>query len=179
MNTFSRIASLSLLTLSMSLSTAHAADATVPPSPNGIEFPEGYADWRVISISDRTDNNTLRVILGNDVAIRAARSGNTNPWPDGTILGKVVWKSAKETNWAAALAPSKFVHAEFMFKNSKRWADNGTGWGWARWKGVAQKPYGQDAQVAQECIACHTPVKGRDWVFTTPALFPSVMPAPK
>jgi len=179
MNTLARIATLSLFALSATCTIASAADDSVPPSPNGIEFPQGYADWRVISISDRTDNKTLRVILGNDVAINAARSGHTNPWPDGAILGKVVWKSAAEANWGAALAPSKFVHSEFMFKDSKRWADNGTGWGWARWKGVDQKPYGKDANVAQECIACHTPVKGRDWVFTTPALFPSVMPAPQ
>lgn len=157
--------------------TASAADASVAPSPNGIEYPAGYADWRVISISDRTDNKTMRVILGNEVAIEAARSGQTNPWPDGAILGKVVWKQAPKDKWPAALVPDSFVHAEFMFKDSAKWAGNGTGWGWARWKGVDQDPYGKDENVAQECIACHTPVKGRDWVFTTPALFPTVMPA--
>ena len=35
-----------------------------PPAPNGIEFPQGYQDWRVIGVSHRTDNNTLRIILG-------------------------------------------------------------------------------------------------------------------
>ena len=174
MTHLARIATLSLFGLF--LGPAHAEPAAVAPSPNGIEFPAGYADWRVISISDRTDNHTLRVILGNDVAIAAARAGHTNPWPDGAVLGKMVWKSKAEANWQAALAPDQFVHAEFMFKDSQKWAGNGTGWGWARWKGVDQKPYGKDQHVARECIACHTPVKGRDWVFTTPALFPSVMP---
>jgi len=157
--------------------TAGDSQTNVPPSPNGIEFPAGYADWRVISISDRTDNKTMRVILGNEVAIEAARSGRINPWPDGSILGKVVWKQAPKTKWPAALAPDAFVHAEFIFKDSEKWAGNGTGWGWARWKGVDQKPYGKDEHVAQECITCHTPVQGRDWVFTTPALFPTVMSA--
>ena len=46
-----------------------------PPAPNGIEFPQGYQDWRVIGVSHRTDNNTLRIILGNDTAIEAARAG--------------------------------------------------------------------------------------------------------
>jgi len=50
----------------------HAADA-VPPAPNGIELPAGYKDWRVIGSSHREDNKTLRVILGNDAAIAAAR----------------------------------------------------------------------------------------------------------
>ena len=148
------------------------AAAGVAPAPNGLRLPEGYQDWRVISVSHRVDNNTLRVILGNDVAVEAARSGQTNPWPDGAILGKIVWKQAPEDQWPKAIAPDRFVHAEFMYKDSRRFADNGTGWGWARWKGLDQKPYGKDAKVAEECIGCHMPVKGRDWVFTRPAVMP-------
>ncbi|HHJ13000.1 MAG TPA: cytochrome P460 [Gammaproteobacteria bacterium] len=163
-----------LFCLAGGLSTTVAAHGPAAPAPNGLELPEGYADWRVISISHRIDNNTLRVILGNDIAIEAARKGHTNPWPDGTVLGKVVWKQAPEADWPKAIAPSQFVHAEFMYRDSKRWAGNGTGWGWARWTGEEQKPYGKAADFDQECIACHTPVKGRDWVFTTPARLPVV-----
>lgn len=152
--------------------TIPALAADVPPAPNGIAFPADYADWRVISISHRLDNQSMRVILGNDVAIQAARSGQTNPWPDGAVLGKVVWKQTEEADWKAAIAPGKFVHAEFMFRDSSKWADNGTGWGWARWVGLEQKPYGDNADFGNECIACHTPVKGNDWVFTRPAVFP-------
>ena len=148
---------------------------TVPPAPNGIEFPSDYPDWRVISLSHRTDNHSMRAILGNAVAIKAAREGQTNPWPDGSVLAKVVWKEAAEKFWPAAIAPNKFVHAEFMFRNAEKYAANGTGWGWARWVGTEQKPYGKDATFSQECINCHTPVKDRNWVFTTPATFPSVM----
>ncbi len=143
----------------------------VAAAPNGIEFPEGYTDWRVISASHRTDNHSMRVILGNDIAIEAARSGQTNPWPDGAILGKVVWKETAEEHWPTAIAPDKFVHAEFMFRDSRKYAD-GTGWGWARWVGLEQVPYGKDANFDQECISCHMPVKSRDYVFTTPAQFP-------
>lgn len=160
--------------LVLGISTAQAGPSSVPPAPNGIEFPADYPDWRVISASHRIDNKTMRVILGNDVAIKAAREGKTNPWPDGAVLGKVVWKQTEETHWKTAIAPDKFVHAEFMFRDSKKWAANGTGWGWARWVGTEQKPYGTDANISQECISCHTPVKGRDWVFTTPAVFPGV-----
>jgi hypothetical protein len=67
--------------------------ATPAEAPNGIQLPQGYKDWRVISSSHRTDNNTMRVIVGNDKAIDAARKGQTNPWPDGAILGKLVWKA--------------------------------------------------------------------------------------
>jgi hypothetical protein len=150
-----------------------SAESNVPPSPNGIAFPAGYQDWRVIGVSHREDNKTLRVIYGNDKAIAAARAGKTNPWPDGAILGKVVWKDTAHDVWEKATVPGKFVHAEFMFKNAKKYASTG-GWGWARWKGLAQEPYGKDANVAQECVACHTPVKNNDWVFTIPATLPAV-----
>ena len=158
----------------LALSSALMADAAVPPAPNGIPFPADYPDWRVISLSHRTDNHSLRAIVGNDVAVQAARAGNTNPWPDGAILGKVVWTEGAEDAWPTAIAPKEFHHAEFMFKDAKKYAANGTGWGWARWVGTGQRPYGKDAGFSQECISCHTPVRSRDWVFTTPAFFPPV-----
>ena len=163
---------LPVITLSLALiSTTLFAANTVKPAPNGIELPADYKDWSVISISHRTDNKTMRTILGNDVAVKAARAGNTNPWPNGTILGKMVWKQKAEDNWPTAIAPNKFVHAEFMFKDSEKYKSTG-GWGYARWKGLDQKPYGKDKDFAQECVACHTPVKANDWVFTTPAILP-------
>ena len=67
--------------------------------------------------------------------------------------------------------PGKFVHAGFMYKDSGKFADTG-GWGWARRLGQEQKPYGRDASFSQECFDCHTPVKSRDHVFTTPVTLP-------
>jgi len=164
-----------LISMSMlSFAPAHGEPAGVPAAPNGIEFPADYGDWRVISLSHRVDNHTLRAILGNAIAVEAARKGNTNPWPDGAVLGKVVWREHEKTAWKTAIVPDQFVHAEFMFRDAKKWAGNGTGWGWARWVGGELKPYGNDAGFSQECIACHTPVKDNNWVFTTPAVFPGV-----
>lgn len=143
----------------------------VDPAPNGIPFPTGYQDWRLISVSDRTDNNTLRAIVGNDVAIAAARAGKTNPWPDGSILGKLVFKSGKHANWEAAIVPTNFAVAEFMVKDAAKFAATG-GWGFARWLGDEQKPYGKDANFVQECFNCHTPMKANDYVFTDPVRLP-------
>ncbi|HBY85702.1 MAG TPA: cytochrome P460 [Colwellia sp.] len=145
---------------------------SVEPNLEGLTLPEKYKDWRVISASHRTDNKSMRIILGNDIAIKASRSNQTNPWPDGTILGKLVWKQTTEKNWPTAIAPEEFIHAEFMYKDSKIFKANGTGWGWARWLGKEQRPYGDNNDLNQSCIACHTPVKGRDWVYTTPVQFP-------
>lgn len=143
-----------------------------PPDIGDIAFPKAYKNWRVINVSHRLDHHTLRAILGNDIAIEAARKGQTNPWPDGAVLGKVLWKEAKDKNWDQAIVGRDFVHAEFMVKDSKKYKDMG-GWGYARWVGEELKPYGKDYRTAaMECHACHTPVKSNDFVFTHPAVMP-------
>ncbi|MBI3562366.1 MAG: cytochrome P460 family protein [Gammaproteobacteria bacterium] len=148
-----------------------AAGGAVPAAPNGIELPKGYKDWRVIGSSYRSDKKQLRVIVGNDTAVQAARAGNTHPWPDGAILAKLAWKEKVDEHWPTALVPGDFAQAEFMVKDAKKYAATG-GWGYARWVGMDQKPYGKDANFVQECLACHTAVKNNDWMFTHPAPFP-------
>lgn len=141
------------------------------PAPNGITLPTYYKNWRVIGVSHRSDNNTLRVIIGNDTAVTAARSVQTLPWPDGSILGKLVWKNSTHPNWDTATVPGDFVHAEFMIKDSSRYGKTG-GWGYARWLGMNQVPYGKDEQFVKECLTCHDQVKNNDSVFTHPVPLP-------
>ncbi len=162
---------LSSIILAMTIGIACALHPSVKPSPNGIQLPVNYKDWPVIAPSYRSDNNTIRVILGNEIAVRAARSGNVVPWPEGAILAKIVWKEKSHEKWTSALLPGKFVHAEFMIKDSAKYSSTG-GWGFARWKGLEQIPYGDDANFVQQCFGCHTPVKENDYVFTRPAEMP-------
>jgi len=172
MNYTKQIQTLCLILLSgLTLNTAVSAESHVEAAKNGLKLPDNYKNWKVISQSHRIDNHTVRIILGNDIAVKAARTGDTHPWPNGSILGKMVWKQKTEEHWPTAIAPGKFVHAEFMFKNNKKYKDTG-GWGYARWVGMKQKPYGKDRNFFQECVNCHTAVKDNDWVFTTPAIFP-------
>jgi len=160
-----------IILLSFSL-LANASDKEqVSPAPNNIKLPKGYQDWAMISSSHRIDNHSLRVILGNNIAVSAARKGKTNPWPEGAILAKMVWKEGELESWNKAIVPEKFVHAEFMIKNSKKYEKTG-GWGFARWVGLDQKPYGNDENFVQECFGCHTPVKDNDWVYTIPSKLP-------
>lgn len=150
------------------IATTGSAAENIPAASNGISYPTGWQDWAPIAVTHRVDNNTIRIILGNEVALQAAREGNTNPWPDKAILGKVVWKEKRLADWADAVVPGELVHAEFMFKDSQRFKES-YGWGWARWLGLEQKPFDKGSE---SCISCHTPVKERDWVFTEPAVFP-------
>jgi hypothetical protein len=153
------------------LGMAWALSIPVRPAPNGIEIPHGYRNWNIIAPSHRTDNNTIRIVLGNDTALQAVRDGKTNPWPDGSIMAKLVWKDKTHEKWPTATISGDFVHAEFMIKDSQKYPETG-GWGFARWLGLTQQPYGKDAGFVQECFGCHQPVKDNDYVFTHPAVLP-------
>jgi len=55
----------------------------VQAAPNGIAFPSGYNNWRAVSSTDRTDTNTLKMILGNEVAIQAVADHKSTLGPTG------------------------------------------------------------------------------------------------
>ena len=146
------------------------APANVRPALNGIEFMPEYKDWKMISSTDRFDNQTLRVVLGNDVAVAAVESNHINPWPDGTKFAKVAWQ--KSEDGAGEVHAGKFVQVEFMIKDKRKYADT-LGWAFARWRGADLQPYGKDANFAEECVGCHTPMRPNDFVFTTPVRSPA------
>ncbi len=149
-----------------------SAEGTIAAAPNGIELPVGYQNWRVIGVSHRTDNNSLRAIVGNNIAVNAAHTGHTDPWPTGTILGKLVWKDGQHPDWDQATVPDRLSHIEFMIKDQAKYLKTG-GWGYARWVGDEAKPYGDNADFDQECYSCHSKVKQHDYVFTRPVKLPT------
>jgi hypothetical protein len=139
--------------------------ASVQQEFNGFPFDPDFENWKSISTTDRGDNNTFRFILGNDIAIKAAQSGNISPWPDGTRFAKIAWLQQLGTD--GLVHPSKFVQVELMLKDAHRYKKT-EGWGWGRWRGPNLKPYGEDARFVNECTGCHQPVRGNDYVYTLP-----------
>lgn len=132
------------------------------------EKPEGdYKNWRLLSLSHRTDKQTLRAILGNDNAIKSARAGTINPWAEGSILAKVKWKESTHESWPAAIVPAEFEAAEAMVKDSKKYSATG-GWGFGKWQGENLVMF--DEAKSKECFACHSVVQKNDYVFTHSAL---------
>lgn len=139
---------------------------TVKPSPNGLQYIPDYRNWKAISTTDRFDNGTMRIIFGNDIAVKAIQEKHTNPWPDGTVFAKTAWKQQVQAN--GNISSGEFLAVEFMIKDAEQYSKT-KGWGWARWKGSDLKPYGGDIpNFEQECIECHKPVANRDYVFTSP-----------
>ncbi len=146
--------------------------------PGGLAFSEfrGYEGWPVIAISENGGN--FAVILGNPVMIDAYKEGvpgNGKPFPDGAKMAKVHWHPKKQEAYPGQpMVPGAQYNADFMVKDSKRFADSG-GWGWGSFEydaasdtfspatEAATPPQGHDAKCG---FACHTIVKTRDYVFT-------------
>lgn len=147
------------------------AAGQVASAPNGIAFPDKYKNWPVLAVHQRADEKTISVVVSNLAATRAARKRQTNPWPNGSIIGHLVFEQAAIGNIDNAIRAGDFIRAEFMFKDVERYADNDSGWGWARWDGQDLEPFGRDDSEA-DCIKCHTSVSGNDWLFSRPVTLP-------
>jgi Haem-binding domain/Cytochrome P460 len=137
----------------------------VDPEWNGVEFYPDYKNWKVISTTDRRDNKTIRVITGNDVAIKAIEDKQVHPWPDGAVLAKIAWQTVPDDQGMLRAGP--FVQVEFMVKDKTKYAST-EGWGFGRWRGMDLKPYGKDAEFVTECTGCHRPLKANDYLYTMP-----------
>jgi Cytochrome P460/Haem-binding domain len=134
-------------------------------APNGIAFPSDYKNWKPISSTERFDNNTIRQILGNDIAVKAIAENQINPWPDGATFAKIAW--FEQTGSDGVIRPGEFFQVEFMIRDKTKYA-NTLGWGWARWRGADLKPYGKDQNFVDECVGCHRPMEDTNYVFTEP-----------
>lgn len=142
-----------------------AENTHVRPSLNGLQYIPNYRDWKAISTTDRFDNGTMRIIFGNEIAVKAIQENHTNPWPDGTVFAKTAWK--QEVHEDGNVSTGEFIQVEFMVKDTQKYSKT-KGWGWGRWKGNDLKPYGDHPDFDKECVECHQPMKNRDYVFTSP-----------
>jgi len=140
-------------------------------SPSGVPFSDfrGYEDWPVAS-SARTDE-ILKVIVANPVMIKAYKTGapvNGQPFPEGSKIVKLQWKPKKSTEAPFVVdVPDVLAQVFVMEKDSKRFAKNGGGWGYAVFNyDAATKTFSPDAKSLSDCgNACHTTVKAKDYIF--------------
>lgn len=153
---------------------AQAQDRFDLKAPNGLSFSEikGYETWPFIAPSYRTDNNELRVILGNAAMINSYKAGipgNGKPFAEGSVIVKIGWSERKSPVFPVAHEPDVLKRVEFIIKDSAKFPAT-SGWGYARFvydeKTATFNPYGKDGSFVQECYQCHTLVKDRDFIFT-------------
>lgn len=136
----------------------------------GMKVYPGYRDWRFISVAREDGNlNDIRVILGNDAAIKAYCEDKL-PFPDGTVIARIAWKDVPSEennkvfgrNQSFVPGPAPEWYLQFMVKDSKKYSTT-AGWGFAQfdkdWKAA-------DEAKLKTCFPCHEPIKARDFVFT-------------
>jgi hypothetical protein len=105
--------------------------------------------------------------------VAAARSGNINPWPDGTQLAHYVWNSSTNPNIEGADAPGTFRAITLMSRRGLAAPQDG-GWAYGVWGGV-DLTANPDPTFDRACVNCHTDlVLDQDYVFTRPGAMPTL-----
>jgi hypothetical protein len=143
--------------------------------PDGLAFAEfrGYEDWQVVSISQTNIpqiGDLIEVILANPLMIEAYRAGtdgSNRPYPDGSKMAKIHWRTKQSAEAPTPTTVPDTLHdVDFMVRDSKRFADSGA-WGYAQFNydsaSDAFRPFGTGAKCG---FACHTRVSAKDYVFT-------------
>ncbi|WP_100963242.1 cytochrome P460 family protein [Bosea sp. FBZP-16] len=135
----------------------------------GVGLPEGYRDWRVITVAHEAgQNNDIRAVIGNDVAYEAFRAG-TLPFPDGAIIVRLAYEfKSSPRNDAVFPAPQSYIagnptNVQISVKDSKKYADS-DGWGYGQFEnGIAN----QSIPLTKSCFACHQKLdRKNDFVFS-------------
>jgi hypothetical protein len=155
-----------------------APDKYAAKVPGGLAMADfkGYENWQLVSISK--NGKLMAAILGNPTIIEAFRAGipaNGKPFPDGSRMAKIHWIPKENTNAPGPPTVPGVQHdADFMVKDSKKYADSG-GWGYGSFlydaatdtfapaTTAATPPQGHDAKCG---FVCHTKANTRDYVFT-------------
>lgn len=132
---------------------------------NGVKYVNGFQNWQVISTTDRFDSHTVRIIYGNDIAVKAVKENHINPWPNGATLVKVVWNSIEEKN--GDVEPGSFNNIQIMTKDDTKYPDS-KGWGFAKFIGTKLKPYGDSPSFNAACFNCHKAASDYGYVFDVP-----------
>jgi hypothetical protein len=149
----------------------YAQDKYSLKSPSGIAFSDfsGYEDWSVVSTA-RTDE-VLKVIVGSPAMIKAYKAGvpaNGQSFPEGSRIVKIQWKPKKSTEAPFVVdVPDHLAQVFVMEKDSKRFPNNGGGWGYAVFNyDAASDKFTPDPKSLSDCgNARHTAVKAKDYIF--------------
>jgi hypothetical protein len=113
----------------------------------------------------------LKVIVADPKMINAYKAGtpgNGKPFPEGSRIVKIQWKPKKNTEAPFDVdVPAVLAQVFVMEKDSKRFAKNGGGWGYAVFNyDAASDKFSPDAKSLSDCgNACHTAVKAKDYIF--------------
>jgi len=136
-----------------------------PVAADGVRYIDGFADWQVISTTNRFDNHSIRIIFGNAPVVQAIKDGQVRSFPDGSVLVKAVWNSIEDAE--GHVRPGTVNSIQIMIKDEKRFPKT-AGWGFAKFNGIKLVPCGADATFNTTCFNCHKMAGDFGYVFNIP-----------
>jgi Cytochrome P460 len=140
---------------------------------NGIhlsDYADFYEKWKLVTVTYRSDLHELRMVYANPLAYETLMKGGTD-YPDGAVFAKIPMAMADDPafpNSGVAYAAERY---QFMVRNKKKYPES-YGWGYAMfdpWGKVHHldeaKPM-SNSEATAFCVACHTNVKDRNYIFS-------------
>jgi hypothetical protein len=152
-----------------------AQDKFTLTAPSGVAFSEfkGYEGWADVAVSE-TDGG-IKLIAANPIMIEAYKDGipgNGKPFPEGSKIVKIEWSKKKNPEATAPTSvPDTLRTVEFIEKDSSRFPKS-SGWGYAQFlydagtETFTEKGALPERAANGACYACHTIVRGNDFIFT-------------
>ena len=153
--------------------TAPAAAQWVDPAGN-MHLPTGYrteyqyfGTWAVAG--EEKGSKQLHVVYASPGTAAAYRKDGK--FPDGAILVKEVYNAATGVMTTGTVSHADKLLGWFMmvkdskdsYPNNKLW---GNGWGWS-WFDAGDPVKTTTKSFRAECLGCHIPAKGTDWIYTS------------
>jgi hypothetical protein len=131
--------------------TSGSSDS-IPVALNGVKYVDNYKHWQVISSTNRFDNNTMRIVYGNEIAVKAIRENRINPFPNGATIVKIVWNKIVDKD--GNVRTGTFSAEQVMTKDDQQYPKTG-GWGFAIFNGQRLLPAGKTPMFDAQCFNCH------------------------
>lgn len=184
------VAAVATVSIGVAIHAPHASAADKPgaavDASGKLRVPDGYrttynflGTWAVAK-DQGAGSEELHVVYASPGTIDAYRKNGS--FPDGTVLVKEVYVAATEPMTTGTVSHSEKLRGWFvMVRDAKgrypqgdTWGD---GWGWAWFDDgkptVASRNLPMKSGVPmptfnykQNCLACHTPAKATEWIFT-------------
>ncbi len=133
-------------------SQGYACPKIMPVALNGVKYVSGYRKWQVISTTNRFDNNSIRIVYGNQIAVNYIRRNKIGAFPNGATIVKVVWNKIEDKY--GNIVTGTLGSVQIMTKDDGKFANTG-GWGFGFFNGLKLTPMGAHASFDKTCFNCH------------------------
>ena len=122
--------------------------------------------WKLVTVRYRKDSGEMRFTFANDLAWQALLSNSKN-YPDGSIFGKMSFKTNPDISFLSSMVPHGKRRTQFMVRNKKKYKET-RGWGYALFSSNGERYKGDIKTKSMACSSCHSLVSERGDVFSVP-----------